>query len=137
MVNPSARQVVAAVRAAQPGIVPADGTDPASRLARAAGSLTRRWPWRGHAAHEPHGRTSSWNAGRQHRVRPIARLWSRIRGDSVISVLARGAVSGLAGFCAGPILGAVLTVAAGSGAAAARRRAAWREWRKAGRRTWV
>jgi len=59
MVNPSARQVVAAVRAAQPGIVPADGTDPASRLARAAGSLTRRWPWRGHAAHEPHGRTSS------------------------------------------------------------------------------
>ena len=48
-------------------------------------------------------------------MRPIARLWSRIRGDSVISVLARGAVSGLAGFCAGPILGAVLTVAAGSG----------------------
>jgi glutaredoxin-like protein len=44
MVNPSARQVIAAVRAGQPGILPARGTPPASRLARAAGFLTRRRP---------------------------------------------------------------------------------------------
>lgn len=45
-------------------------------------------------------------------------IGARLRGQSVLSVLALGAVSGLAGFCAGPILGAVLTVAATSGAAA-------------------
>jgi glutaredoxin-like protein len=50
MINPSARQVVRAVRAGQPGTVPADGTHPASWLARAACSLARRWPRRGHAA---------------------------------------------------------------------------------------
>ena len=44
-----------------------------------------------------------------------ARLRARFRGQSALSVLALGAVSGLAGFCAGPILGAVLTVAAASG----------------------
>ncbi|MEG3627693.1 cytochrome c biogenesis CcdA family protein [Streptomyces poriticola] len=36
----------------------------------------------------------------------------RRRSGSVLSVLALGAVYGLAGFCAGPILGSVLTVAA-------------------------
>ena len=45
----------------------------------------------------------------------IGRLQARIRGTSPLSVLALGATSGLAGFCAGPVLGAVLTVAAGSG----------------------
>jgi cytochrome c biogenesis protein CcdA len=42
-------------------------------------------------------------------------LAARLRGRSLFSALALGAVSGLAGFCAGPILGAVLTVAAASG----------------------
>jgi cytochrome c biogenesis protein CcdA len=36
-------------------------------------------------------------------------------GDSVVSTFALGAVYGFAGFCSGPILGAVLTVAASSG----------------------
>ena len=48
----------------------------------------------------------------------ITRLQARIRGTSLLSVLALGAVSGLAGFCAGPVLGAVLTVAAGTGQSA-------------------
>lgn len=42
MVNPSARQVIAAVRAELPGIGPAAGAHPASWLARVAGLLTRR-----------------------------------------------------------------------------------------------
>jgi mycoredoxin len=42
LVNPSARQVVAAVRAEQPGLLPAAGTRPASRLPCAARFLTRR-----------------------------------------------------------------------------------------------
>ncbi len=37
------------------------------------------------------------------------------RGDSLFSTFALGAVYGFAGFCSGPILGAVLTVAASSG----------------------
>nr|MDQ3362813.1 cytochrome c biogenesis protein CcdA [Actinomycetota bacterium] len=37
------------------------------------------------------------------------------RGDSLVSTFALGAVYGFAGFCSGPILGAVLTVAASSG----------------------
>ncbi len=45
----------------------------------------------------------------------LARLRAGIRGQSALSVLALGTVSGLAGFCAGRILGAVLTVAAASG----------------------
>jgi cytochrome c biogenesis protein CcdA len=48
-------------------------------------------------------------------IGPLARLLARVRGDSVPAVFALGAVSGLAGFCSGPILGAVLTVAAASG----------------------
>lgn len=42
MVNPSALQVIAAVRDGRPGIVPAAGAQPASWLARAFGLLTGR-----------------------------------------------------------------------------------------------
>lgn len=45
---------------------------------------------------------------------PANRLIGRITGDSPLSVLALGAVYGLAGFCSGPILGGILTVAATS-----------------------
>lgn len=55
--------------------------------------------------------------GRGVDIGPLTRLRGRMRGDSAVSVLALGAVSGLAGFCTGPILGAVLTVAATSGQA--------------------
>jgi len=41
--------------------------------------------------------------------------YGRVRGESLGSTLALGAVYGFAGFCSGPILGAVLTVAASSG----------------------
>jgi cytochrome c biogenesis protein CcdA len=44
-------------------------------------------------------------------------LRGRVRSDSLVSVLVLGAVSGLTGFCTGPILGAVLTIAAASGQA--------------------
>jgi cytochrome c biogenesis protein CcdA len=54
----------------------------------------------------------------------LAHLRARVRGQSALSVLALGAVSGLAGFCAGPILGAVLTVAGRLRSAIARRGAA-------------
>ncbi|WP_327435893.1 MULTISPECIES: cytochrome c biogenesis CcdA family protein [unclassified Streptomyces] len=47
--------------------------------------------------------------------RRIAALGGRIRPTTALSVYALGAVYGLAGFCAGPILGSVLTVAAVSG----------------------
>ena len=53
--------------------------------------------------------------GRGFSVGPLARLRSRVRGDSAGAVFALGAVYGFAGFCSGPILGAVLTVAAASG----------------------
>lgn len=53
--------------------------------------------------------------GRGVQIGPLARLLARVRGDSVPAVFALGAVSGLPGFCSGPILGAVLTVAAASG----------------------
>lgn len=48
---------------------------------------------------------------------PLERLRSRVRGDSAGAVFTLGAVYGFAGFCSGPILGAVLTVAAASGEA--------------------
>jgi cytochrome c biogenesis protein CcdA len=48
---------------------------------------------------------------------PLSRLRGRIRGGSGGAIFALGAVYGFAGFCSGPILGAVLTVAAASGAA--------------------
>src|ERR671910_1150311 len=48
---------------------------------------------------------------------PIERLRGRIKGDSLVTTFCLGAVYGFAGFCSGPILGAVLTVAASSGSA--------------------
>ncbi len=53
--------------------------------------------------------------GRGFSVGPLARLQGRIKGDSAGSTYALGAIYGFAGFCSGPILGAVLTVAAASG----------------------
>jgi cytochrome c biogenesis protein CcdA len=46
---------------------------------------------------------------------PFSRLRGRVRGTSAGATFALGAVYGFAGFCSGPILGAVLTVAASSG----------------------
>ena len=45
----------------------------------------------------------------------LSRLAGRVRGESAGATFALGAVYGFAGFCSGPILGAVLTVAASSG----------------------
>lgn len=50
-------------------------------------------------------------------IAPPSRLRVHPQGGSPLSVLLLGAVSGLTGFCTGPILGAVLTVAAASGQA--------------------
>ncbi|MFE5794445.1 cytochrome c biogenesis CcdA family protein [Streptomyces sp. NPDC056503] len=50
--------------------------------------------------------------------RRMAEASGRIRPTSAVSVYALGLVYGLAGFCAGPILGSVLTVAALSGSPA-------------------
>lgn len=47
--------------------------------------------------------------------RRIARAAGKRRSGSTLSVFALGAVYGLAGFCAGPILGGILTVAAVGG----------------------
>ena len=55
--------------------------------------------------------------GRGFSIGPLERLRGRIKGDSLSSTFALGAVYGFAGFCSGPILGAVLTVAAASGTA--------------------
>jgi len=46
---------------------------------------------------------------------PIERLRGGIKGNSLVAIFFLGAVYGFAGFCSGPILGAVLTVAASSG----------------------
>ena len=46
---------------------------------------------------------------------PFSRLRGKVRGESTGATFALGAVYGFAGFCSGPILGAVLTVAAASG----------------------
>src|SRR5215204_427866 len=48
---------------------------------------------------------------------PIERLRGSIKGSSLLATYSLGAVYGFAGFCSGPILGAVLTVAATSGSA--------------------
>src|SRR5215204_5146728 len=48
---------------------------------------------------------------------PIERLRGGIKGSSLLATFSLGAVYGFAGFCSGPILGAVLTVAATSGSA--------------------
>jgi len=53
IVNPSVRQVIAAIRAGQPRVLPAHGTRPASRLAQAARGLTRRRPRPEQAVDEP------------------------------------------------------------------------------------
>lgn len=50
---------------------------------------------------------------------PVARLQARVQGRGAPSTYALGAIYGFAGFCSGPILGAVLTVAASSGGALA------------------
>ncbi len=50
--------------------------------------------------------------------RRMTELSGKIRPTTALSVYALGAVYGLAGFCAGPILGSVLTVAAVSGSPA-------------------
>src|ERR671913_2342104 len=46
---------------------------------------------------------------------PIERLRGGIKGSTLVATFFLGAVYGFAGFCSGPILGAVLTVAASSG----------------------
>ena len=58
-------------------------------------------------------------AGGGFTIGPLARLGGEVRGDSssALSTFALGAVYGFAGFCSGPILGAILTVAAASGEA--------------------
>lgn len=53
--------------------------------------------------------------GRGFTVGPLARMQSKIQGDTAGATFALGAVYGFAGFCSGPILGAVLTIAAASG----------------------
>ena len=53
--------------------------------------------------------------GRGFELGPLSRLSGKMRGESAWSTFALGAVYGFAGFCSGPILGAVLTVAASSG----------------------
>lgn len=55
--------------------------------------------------------------GRGFSVGPLERMRGKIRGDSAGAVFALGAVYGFAGFCSGPILGAILTIAAASGGA--------------------
>jgi cytochrome c biogenesis protein CcdA len=58
-------------------------------------------------------------AGGGFTIGPLARLGGKVQGDagSAPSAFALGAVYGFAGFCSGPILGAILTVAAASGEA--------------------
>ncbi len=55
--------------------------------------------------------------GRGFEFGSLSRLRGRVRGTSASATFALGAVYGFAGFCSGPILGAVLTVAASSGEA--------------------
>lgn len=47
----------------------------------------------------------------------VSKLTSRTRGEGKVAIFFLGAVYGFAGFCAGPLLGAVLTTAAVSGSA--------------------
>ena len=56
--------------------------------------------------------------GRGFGLSAATRWMGRLRIGSMLSVLALGAVYGLAGFCAGPLLGSVLTVSAADGSAA-------------------
>ena len=57
-------------------------------------------------------------AGRGFGLAAATRWMGRLQVGSMLSVLALGAVYGLAGFCAGPLLGSVLTVSAAGGSAA-------------------
>lgn len=57
-------------------------------------------------------------AGKGFSVPAADALRNRLRPGSTLSVLALGAVYGLAGFCSGPLLGSVLTVSAAGGSAA-------------------
>ncbi len=52
------------------------------------------------------------------RIPGVSDRMARLRLGSVVSTFALGALYGLAGFCAGPLLGGVLTVAAAGGSAA-------------------
>jgi cytochrome c biogenesis protein CcdA len=54
-------------------------------------------------------------AGRGFGLARIARLQERLAADSATATFALGAVYAFGGFCSGPVLGAVLTVAATSG----------------------
>jgi cytochrome c biogenesis protein CcdA len=56
--------------------------------------------------------------GRGFGLSAATRWMGRLRIGSMLSGLALGAVYGLAGFCAGPLLGSVLTVSAAGGSAA-------------------
>lgn len=56
--------------------------------------------------------------GRGFGLGAATRWMGRLQVGSMLSVLALGAVYGLAGFCAGPLLGSVLTVSAAGGSAA-------------------
>lgn len=56
--------------------------------------------------------------GRGFGLGAATRWMGRLHVGSMLSVLALGAVYGLAGFCAGPLLGSVLTVSAAGGSAA-------------------
>ena len=58
-------------------------------------------------------------AGGGFTIGPLARLSGKFQGHSrsALSTFALGAVYGFAGFCSGPILGAILTVAVASGEA--------------------
>jgi mycoredoxin len=58
LVNPTARQVIAAARAGQPSPFPADAAQPASWLAHVGRVLTRLWPWPRHGVDE-HGRPTT------------------------------------------------------------------------------
>ncbi|ABM16322.1 MULTISPECIES: cytochrome c biogenesis CcdA family protein [Mycolicibacterium] len=53
--------------------------------------------------------------GRGFALSSAQRLFARIRISTTMSVIALGALYGLAGFCAGPLLGGVLTVSAMGG----------------------
>jgi cytochrome c biogenesis protein CcdA len=53
--------------------------------------------------------------GRGFELGLLSRLRGRVKGTSTGATFALGAVYGFAGFCSGPILGAVLTAAASSG----------------------
>lgn len=56
--------------------------------------------------------------GRGFAFRPAQQAMGKLNGTSALSVLLLGSVYGLAGFCSGPILGSILTIAVAGGSAA-------------------